>query len=196
MMKKMIIHQADVCTAFLHSEIDGLIHVLPPEPYRVPGTVWRLNKTMYGLKQSPRCWAKKFKEVMEQIGFKSTNKDPCIFVRVDGDEINYILVYVDDLLLASKSMTTINAIKGQLKDLLKIKDLGVLGTFLGVNISLSANGDYLQLSQKHYIEQLVKRYELERELPVEKLPLLHTFNLESLCHFFATNRMKASTKLG
>src|SRR5699024_5233115 len=80
-IKGFLVHQVDVKTAFLNGDIDGEIYVRPPEPYYVPGKVWKLKKALYGLKQSPRCWSQKLNEIMAHLGFQPLKADRCIFAR-------------------------------------------------------------------------------------------------------------------
>src|SRR5699024_6826015 len=96
----------DVKAAFLNGQIDGLIHVRPPPPFCKPGKVWRLNKSLYGLKQAPRCWAKTFLAIATSLGFQQSKADKCLFIKQEGDEVSYLIVYVDDILLATKDPTT------------------------------------------------------------------------------------------
>ena len=77
----MIIHQMDVETAFLNGTLEEDIYMYQPAGYIQPGkekTVCKLKKSLYGLKQSPRCWNKAFNEHMESINFKQSVADPCI----------------------------------------------------------------------------------------------------------------------
>src|SRR5699024_7326055 len=130
---KMKIHQVDVCNAFLNGDIDGVVYVRPPEPYYTPGKVWLLRKALYGLKQSPRCWAKKLRVILAKMGFHPTESDACVFVKKQGDNIFYILAYVDDILVGAKDDDAAKKIKNEMKDFMRIRDLGEIGTFLGVN---------------------------------------------------------------
>ena len=58
--------------------------------------VCKLKKSIYGLKQSPRCWNKVFNEYMKSISYEQCAADPCVFVRTEGIEITIIAVHVDD----------------------------------------------------------------------------------------------------
>ena len=86
--RKMLIHQMDVVTAFLNGTLDEEIYMEQPEGYVEPGKeelVCRLKKSLYGLKQSPRCWNIVFKEFMLSLGFVPSVADPCVFIRVLND---------------------------------------------------------------------------------------------------------------
>ena len=77
----LLLHQMDVVTAFLKEET---IYMQQPDGYIQQGKerlVCKLNKSLYGLKQSPRCWNKVFTEFMKSIGFTQSSTDPCIYVR-------------------------------------------------------------------------------------------------------------------
>ena len=77
----MLIHQMDVVTAFLNGKLDEEIYMQQPEGYIEPGKVHlvcKLKKSLYGLKQSPRCWNKAFQEYVEIIRFSQSTADPIL----------------------------------------------------------------------------------------------------------------------
>ena len=79
----MLVHQMDVVTAFLNVELNEEIYMQQPSGYAIPGKerlVCKLNKSIYGLKQSPRCWNIAFKEYMGKIGFSQSVADPYVFI--------------------------------------------------------------------------------------------------------------------
>ena len=78
----MLIHQMDVVTAFLNGKLDEEIYMHQPDGYVVQGKehlVCRLKKSLYGLKQSPRCWNTVFQQYMESIGFEQSPADSCVY---------------------------------------------------------------------------------------------------------------------
>ena len=92
----MIIHQMDVITAFLNGTLEEEIHMQQPVGYVQPGKehlVCKLNKSIYGLKQSPRCWNKTFRDHMGFIKFTQSTADPCVFIKT-GDMREIIIVAV------------------------------------------------------------------------------------------------------
>ena len=66
----------------------------------------QLTKPLYGLKQAPRQWYRKFHSYMVQIGFTRCLEDTCTYVKMDkeGKVSVYLLIYVDDMLVASKDV--------------------------------------------------------------------------------------------
>jgi len=67
--------------------------------------VCRLKKSLYGLKQSPRQWYKRFDSYMIQIGYKSCEYDCCVYVKsLDDGSFIFMLLYVDDMLIAAKNL--------------------------------------------------------------------------------------------
>src|SRR5699024_5325572 len=103
-----------------------------------------------------------------------TKSDKCIFVRKDGDCLSYILVYVDDMLVSAKDPATLEHIKSQLKEQLEVKDLGKIGTFLGVDFKDAADGKCLTMTQERYIEELADRFNLKDAKPQTSLPPIDT----------------------
>ena len=76
------VHQMDVTTAFLHGDIDAEIYMKQPpgfEDAKDPTAVWKLHKSIYGLKQSPLCWYKKMLTALERFGFQKASAEHGVF---------------------------------------------------------------------------------------------------------------------
>ena len=122
----MMVHQMDVVTAFLNRTLDEEIYMEQPPGYIKKGEehlVCKLKKSIYGLKQLPRCWNKVFNEYMTSICYDQCAADPCVLVRTEGTEITIIAVYVDDFIIIAKNPETMERIKDSLAEQFKMKDL-------------------------------------------------------------------------
>ena len=105
------LEQLDVKTAFLHGELEEEIYMTQPDGFHVPGKenhVCKLRKSLYGLKQSPRQWYKRFDSYMMQLGYNRSSFDSCVYYNKlkDGSRI-YLALYVDDMLIASRDKSDI-----------------------------------------------------------------------------------------
>ena len=81
---EILVHQMDVVTAFLNGKLEEEIYMEQPYGYILSGKehlVCKLQKSLYGLKQSPRCWNTAFQEFMMLLQFKQSTADPCIYVK-------------------------------------------------------------------------------------------------------------------
>ena len=97
-----------------------------PEVFVVSGKermVCKLTRSLYGLKQAPRQWYKKFDSFMTKSGFYKAEKDPCCYFK-NTDSYVFLLLYVDDMLIAGSSMRDINNLKTRLSTAFEMKDLG------------------------------------------------------------------------
>jgi hypothetical protein len=158
----MLIHQMDVVTAFLNRKLDEEIYVHQPEGYVEPGKehcVCKLKKSLYGLKQSPRCWTETFQEYVDIIRFCQSAADSCVHIQI-GDSRTIVAVYVDDLVLIAKTHKEMQNVKKCLADRFKMKDMGELHYCLGVSMEQDDEHKYLVLHQKQYILNMLKRYGL------------------------------------
>ena len=167
--KKMLVHQMDVTTAFLNGDLEEEIYMEQPEGYVVSGKehmVCKLKKSLYGLKQSPRCWNRAFRESMESQNFIQSQADPCIFVKrsSDGSKLTIVAVYVYDLIIITIAKEEMKQIKSYLSNHFQMKDLRSLHFFLGISIEQNEEG--MKLCQKQYIEKLLERYRLQDANPV------------------------------
>jgi len=96
----MELQQMDVKTAFLHGFLDETIYMEPPEGYvdeKNPEKVCLLQRSLYGLKQSPMQWNTRFNEFMEDHDYKWRSYDSCVYFKkfTDGDYV-FLLLYVDE----------------------------------------------------------------------------------------------------
>ena len=99
--------------------------------------VCKLHKSLYGLKQAPRQWNLKLTEALVDMGFSQSHYDYSLFTKNIGKELLVILVYVDDLLVTGSSLHYIQQIREELQHRFKMKDLGELKYFLGIEFSRS-----------------------------------------------------------
>ena len=170
------LYQMDVKTAFLNGEITEEIYVTQPTGF-TDGTsnVCRLQKGLYGLKQSPRIWSITLNKYMNSHGFERGQTDWCVFKKyVDNDWI-YMLIYVDDIIIAAKTQEGVDYVRKLMKDRFKMTDVGPLRYCLGMKIEWEGN-DCILVSQTNYIERLLAKFNLEAAHPLNS-PLLKNMRL-------------------
>ncbi|PIK61474.1 hypothetical protein BSL78_01599 [Apostichopus japonicus] len=114
--------------AYLNADIDTEIFVRQPEGYEVMSEdgeelVWKLQKSLYGLKQSGRNWNQLLHEHLTSEGFQRNPADHCLYHRGVGDQDIYVLVWVDDLVIAASNETLMSEFKDCMKIKFKMKDL-------------------------------------------------------------------------
>ncbi|CAJ2672156.1 unnamed protein product [Trifolium pratense] len=156
--KSWCLHQLDVKNAFLHGNLDETVHMHQPPGFRhpqFPDHVCLLKKSLYGLKQASRAWYQRFTDYVATMGFSHSMSDHSLFIYHHDNDIAYILLYVDDIILAASSNTLRKSIMAQLSSEFAMKDLGPLSYFLGISVNRHSKG--LFLSQKKYAEEIIER---------------------------------------
>ncbi|KAJ9554960.1 hypothetical protein OSB04_009574 [Centaurea solstitialis] len=151
-------HQLDVNNAFLHGTLDEEIYMSLPPGLRRQGEsqqlVCRLHKSLYGLKQASRQWFAKFSEAIRSAGFIQSKADYSLFTKKQGKSFTALLIYVDDILITGNDSKSINDVKEYLHNHFRLKDLGALKFFLGIEISTSKRG--IGMSQTKYALEIIK----------------------------------------
>ncbi|XP_074306524.1 uncharacterized protein LOC141641774 [Silene latifolia] len=149
------LHQMDVHNAFLHGDLDEEVYMrLPPGFSRgKEGKVCRLKKSLYGLRQAPRCWFAKLTAALKDFGFVQSYSDYSLFSFARDTVRLFVLIYVDDLVIAGNDSAAITKFKSYLGECFHMKDLGKLKYFLGLEVSRSREGIYL--SQRKYALDII-----------------------------------------
>ena len=170
--KDLELHQIDIKGAYLNGELTGheVIFMQQPPGYHAPGSAklmcW-LQKTLYGLKQSGRCWYQKLVEIMlTHLGFARCDVDQAIFFQGKGRAIIIILVHVDDCIIVATSITLITNFKAWILEYVDITDLGELHWLLGIKIKCNQERCIIHLFQCFYIDSILRWYGLQDLKPV------------------------------
>ena len=176
------LEQLDVKTAFLHGGLEETIYMSKPEGFISPGNenkVCLLKRSIYGLKQASRQWHKTFDDHMQKVGFISSRYDSCVYVKkVNGKPVAYLLLYVDDMLVAGVNKQTVQEVKDDLSRAFDMKDLGGARRILGMSIIRDRARGRIWLTQSDYISRLITRFKVENIKPVST-PLGQHFKLTS-----------------
>lgn len=149
------VHQMNFKTAFLNGDLEKYVYMKPPRGWKLPeGKVWRVRKSLYGLKQSPRTWWNKLTTTLVSWGWRVGSFDPCVFIK---DEESLILcLWVDDILLFGSNEDNIKAFKKELSKAFKMTDEGHCKSYLGIHVDQQPG--VIHLHQAQYVEQMLKKY--------------------------------------
>ncbi|KAH9649116.1 hypothetical protein KPL70_025868 [Citrus sinensis] len=170
-------------TAFLHGRLQEEIFMTQPEGYedpKKPRHVCLLKKSIYGLKQSPRQWYLRFDEFMVTHGFIRCSYDCCVYYKLLKDDLYiYLLLYVDDMLIACKIREEIEDLKKILSSKFDMKNLGIAKKILGVEIERNRAAGLMFLSQRKYLTRVLHLFQMLNSKPVVT-PLAAHFRLNNL----------------
>ncbi|GJR07521.1 zinc finger, CCHC-type containing protein [Tanacetum coccineum] len=156
----LIIHQMDVKTTFLNGELDEEVYMNQPRGFIMPGNenkVCKLIKSLYGLKQAPKQWHQKFDEVILSNGYLLNQVDKCVYSKFDESGKGVIIcLYVNDMLIFGTDQVYVDLTKEFLSSRFSMKDMGEADVILGISIKHESNG--IAISQSHYIEKILKKF--------------------------------------
>ena len=162
--------QLDVNNVFLHGDLHEKVYIQLPQGFHNKGAniVCKLNKSLYGLKQASRQWYSKFSNTLLKYGFKQSRADYSLFTKRFNNSFMALLVYVDDILIASNDIQPIDKLKVSLDQEFKLKDLGVLKYFLGLEVARSYKG--ISICQRKYTLEVLKEASMTACKP-NKVPM-------------------------
>ena len=123
--------------------------------------ICKLKKSIYKLKQTSRQWYYKFHQVVVSFGFETNAIDDCMYHKFCGSKYILLILYVDDILLATNDKEILHETKRFLLKKLEMKDLGEASFVLGIQIYRDHPQGILRLSQKTYIEKILERYGIQ-----------------------------------
>lgn len=134
-----------------------------------------MKKSIYGFKQAPRAWFHKLSSYLLTIGFAGSHTNSSLFIKHHNSDILYILVYVDDIIITGSNSNVVHTCITQLSKEFKLRDLGKLHYFLGIEVRYLNNG--IILSQQKYLQDLLTTTHMEHATSV-KSPMASTCNLQ------------------
>jgi hypothetical protein len=168
--RDMNVHHMDVKTAFLYGTLKEEIYMAQPKgmtSVESPDWVCKLNKGLYGLKQSPRVWYEEITNTLISMNFKALVADPCIFYKKENNYLSIISLHVDDLIIAvDKECKELENIKKILKGKFQMHDLGELNEALGLKFRRDRGNKSFYISAIKKIDQLLATYNMTECSPI------------------------------
>jgi hypothetical protein len=131
------LHQIDIKTTFLNGDLLENVYMAQPTGFAIKEKkhMWcHLRKSIYGLKQASRQWYLKFDETIRSFGFKENKEDNYIYAKFRSGRFIFLILYVDDILLASSDVSLLLETKRFLSSNFDMKDLGEASFVLGIEI--------------------------------------------------------------
>lgn len=113
------IWQMDVKTVFLNGNLDEDVYMTQPKRFVDPQLakkICKLQKSIYGLKQASRSWNIRFNEVVKALGFVKNEEEPCVYKKISGNALVFLILYVDDILLIGNDIPMLESVKTSLKN--------------------------------------------------------------------------------
>jgi len=153
----------DVRQAYLQASLNRDLYMrMPPGLPRFNRAgarlVCKLLRSLYGLRQAGREWAALFSAFLLQWGFTRSVIDVCLYTYSAGDDILWVLVYVDDALIVDNSPALRQRFVADLSNRFPIEDKGELSWILNVGISRDRSRRTLTMSQSLYVSDMLQRY--------------------------------------
>ena len=158
------LHQMDVKIAFLNGDLSEEVYMLQLEGFKEIGKenmVCRLKGSIYGLKQAYLRWYLKFDKIVTSFSFIVNKFDQCVYKKVNGSKFIFMVLYVDDIMLGSSDVNILNDTKRLLSANFDMKDLGEASFVLGIDIYRDGSRNLLGLSQRAYIDRVLKRSNMQ-----------------------------------
>ena len=131
------LHQMNVKTTFLNGDLEENVYMAQPKVFVVEEKErmgCRLKKSIYGLKQASRQWYLKFDSTIRKFGFQENVEDNCVYAKFKNEKYIFLILYVDDILLASSDVNLLLETKKFLSLKFDMKDLGEALFILGIEI--------------------------------------------------------------
>jgi len=189
------IWQMDVKTAFLNGFLKEELYMMQPEGFVDPENVdkvCKLQRSIYGLVQASRSWNLRFDEVIKAFEFIQVYGEACIYKKVSGSSIAFLILYVDDILLIGNNIEMLESVKEYLNKSFSMKDLGEAAFILGIKIYRDRSRRLIGLSQSTYLDKILKKFKMDQSKK-GFLPVLQGVKLsKTQCPVTAEDREKMS----
>lgn len=167
--RAMKVRHYDVKTAFLNGHLNEEIYLKPPPGFEKGDKVYRLKKSLYGLKQAARVWNETLHKSLVEKGCSQSSEDQCLYIHKHENGRTFILVHVDDMVTVTDDDKSEGEIMNKIGKDFEIKSLGEIKHYLGIDVVKQESGSF-EISQPNYIDKIVSAAGLEYS-KVSKYPL-------------------------
>eukprot|EP00602_Paraphysomonas_sp_CaronLab_P001187 CAMPEP_0185020694 /NCGR_PEP_ID=MMETSP1103-20130426/3325_1 /TAXON_ID=36769 /ORGANISM="Paraphysomonas bandaiensis, Strain Caron Lab Isolate" /LENGTH=1580 /DNA_ID=CAMNT_0027551749 /DNA_START=34 /DNA_END=4776 /DNA_ORIENTATION=- len=156
-MFHMHVHQLDVSSAFCYANLDEDVYMYPPPDEELSnGWCFKLIKALYGLRASPRQWNRHIDKFIKSMQFRSCVLDTCLYYRWHQGKLTLLLLYVDDIIIASVDFEFLVFVKNKFCQTFEMRDMGECQSFL--NIRITRGEDWFKLDQSKYAEKVIQKF--------------------------------------
>jgi hypothetical protein len=166
-------HQIDIKNAFVQDDLQEVVYMQQPPGFDDgTGSVLTLNKSLYGFKQAPRVWHQTLNAHLFDLGCAQSQCNGALFTYTPNEHGPvYLLLYVDDIQIASKRLSAVEVVKSSLLDKFSGRDLGATKFFLQMSVERDRESRLLVLRQQRHIEKLADVANLSDAWPV-RVPIM------------------------
>nr|GEX06024.1 retrovirus-related Pol polyprotein from transposon TNT 1-94 [Tanacetum cinerariifolium] len=166
--KNMVVYQIDVKTAFLNGNLREEVYVSQPDGFvdqDNPNHVYKLKKALYGLKQALRAWYDMLSSFLISQDFSKGSVDLILFIRRNGNDLLLVQIYVDAIIFAASTLELCDLFANLMCSKFKMSMMGKISIFLGLQISQSPRGMFI--NQSKYALESLKKYGFESCDPLD-----------------------------
>jgi hypothetical protein len=165
--KNFKVYQMDVKSTFLNGDIEEEVYMEKPEGFSLkdnPNYVCKMKKALYGLKQAPRAWYYRLDKFLQEKGFKKGTVDNDLYIKSEGDNLLFVLVYIDDIIFGCTNESSVQWFANSMQIEFEMSMIGELSYFLGLQVKQSSAGIFI--SQEKYLKEMLKKFQMEDSSPV------------------------------
>ena len=161
------LHSIDISNAFLNADLHADVYMRQPEGFGNGDStlVCKLNKTLYGLRQSPKEWYDLLSSSLRKLGYTASDSDAALWKRASPAGFTYILFWVDDLLIMGPTKADVTGAKSEILAIFKGRDLGEPTSYLGISIARNRAARTITLSQGAYEQGVLERFGMTEAHP-------------------------------
>ena len=208
LFEKLEMRLMEIVKSYLYGSLDSDIYMKIPEGFKMPDACTprnlfsiKLQRSLYGLKQSGCMWYQRLSEYLIKERYKNDPICPCVFIKKSETRFSIVAVYVDDINLIGTPEELAKTVE-YLKKEFEVKDLGKTKLYLGLQLEHKVNG--IIVHQSSYIERLLKRFNMDKAHPLSTpmvvrgllIPKRINFVLENLMKRFLVMKYHISMQLG
>ncbi|GKE36642.1 retrovirus-related pol polyprotein from transposon TNT 1-94 [Tanacetum coccineum] len=175
----MTVYQMNVKTAFLNGVVREEVYISQQDKFvdqDNPNHMCKLKKALYRIKQALRAWYDLLSSFLLSQKFSKGIVDPMLFTQKEGKDILLLQIYVDDIIFSSTDPALCDSFFEIMCSKFKMPLMGKMSFFLGLQISQSPRGIFL--NQSKYALEIIKKYDMETSDPVDT-PMVEKSKLDA-----------------